>query len=63
MSISKQAAWEQRQRDKGMSRVGVWTYEGDRKALINYARKKRAATERTLVAGKDTARASQRVEG
>ena len=47
MSMSKQAAWEQRQRDKGMQRVGVWVYEGDRKALINYARKKRAARERT----------------
>ena len=48
--MSKQSDWDQRQKDKGKVKVSVWIYAEDRKAVLNYARKKRAAKERTLVA-------------
>lgn len=44
--MSKQLDWEKRERAAGKVPVRVWVYKEDRDAVVNYARKKRAARER-----------------
>lgn len=52
---SRQLAYEQRQRESGLTRAGVWVPERDVERLRNYAAKLRRAYEKEIASAETSA--------